>query len=158
MDLNNKVIEVLNEKHGKEVMKFFRDNGIDTTPYVGSCARDKNPDDHDQRYYGVCHGERFRCYSLNEVKKCHFEVIKLPSETFENGEEVEVGNCINWYKRFFIGINPKENNYPFVTADNDGMVEVWQECRKIKPFQEEIDAFIAKAKEKGIELVINQII
>lgn len=80
MDLNNKVIEVLNIEHGQQVKKFFCDNKIDTSNFLFNGINS---------YYGVISGHFYCCKIEYILNSDVIEIIKLPPEywDYEN-------NCI----------------------------------------------------------------
>jgi len=73
IDLNNKVIKCLSEEHGKRIIQFFKDNGVDT--------RGKKGIDYIYHsvfcYYGIVHNV-FDNYSEQEVEDASVEIIELP--------------------------------------------------------------------------------
>lgn len=79
MNLNNKVIEVLDLEHGQKVKKFFEDNGVDTNKYDFSTTK---KDDCLFIFYGLLNN-RFDNYCLKDVKRNNLEIIKLPEEKEE---------------------------------------------------------------------------
>ena len=76
--MDNKVIKVLNEEHGRKVIEFFKQY-CDTAELEGTnigC------------YYGIINGE-FDWWLLNEVTRANAEIIELPeiksNEPLKNG-------------------------------------------------------------------------
>jgi hypothetical protein len=74
MDLNNKVIKVLTRTHGKKVIQFFKDNGVDTEELAGRVCE---ADYEDRIYYGLIKGN-FSNYSLDTVQLYDTAIIELP--------------------------------------------------------------------------------
>ena len=67
--MNNKVIKVLDEEHGKRVIEFWKqycDTGILKGNTIG-------------RFYGIINVQ-FSVWSLSEVQQSNAEIIELPEE------------------------------------------------------------------------------
>ena len=74
--MKNQVIKVLTKEHGKKVIQFWKDRGVDTNNRSGDC----NEVDSDMHiYYGVIDGW-FDNYSLRKVREENAEIIELPKE------------------------------------------------------------------------------
>jgi hypothetical protein len=84
MKLDNTVIKVKNQKHGKEVLKWFLEQGVsipshflDPGHYFSSASmRDT------YIYYGVVNGI-FDNFSSSFIKKRDLEIIELPKSISE---------------------------------------------------------------------------
>ncbi len=115
----NKVIEVLNRKHGKKVIAYFKSKGVDVSMYQGSVTKANNKP---YRYYGVIDGE-FENYSLEQVKYNRAQIITLPTD-LSLPRLVEVSNNKNgWNIRTLIAILPDYCEYRYVVLDSNGTVE-----------------------------------
>jgi hypothetical protein len=73
--MKNQCIKVLNEEHGKKVIEYFKNSGIDTKELTG---------DRVKAYYGLFEGE-FNFFDDTRDS----EVIELPTE-FKRGDKVLV--------------------------------------------------------------------
>lgn len=73
---DNTVIEALTDEHGAQTIKFWKDQGIDTSEYVGNCHKSNNDS---SRYYGLINGEFFN-YSLKYCIDNIIKIITLPIE------------------------------------------------------------------------------
>jgi hypothetical protein len=52
---------------------------------------------------------------------------------FEWGEEIEVSiDKVGWYKKIFVALNPKSEEYKFVTVTDKGAVNFYKYARKIQ--------------------------
>ena len=67
--MNNKVIKVLNEEHGKRVIEFFKQY-CDTMSFEGTCIG---------CFYGIIDG-KFYIRSVEKVRIANAEIIELPEE------------------------------------------------------------------------------
>ena len=67
--MNNKVIKVLNEEHGKRVIEFWK-KYCDTMKFEGIDIG---------HYYGIINGG-FNRWSINEIIEASAEIIELPEE------------------------------------------------------------------------------
>ena len=65
--MNNKVIKVLNEEHGKKVIEFFKQY-CDTGAFIGNCVGE---------YYGIVDGI-FDFWHINKIRESIVEIIELP--------------------------------------------------------------------------------
>lgn len=74
---DNCVIEVLDEEHGREVIEWWQDQGVDTRKFTGSFTRE---DDDSLRFYGLNYG----CFNNFDMDYCvehGLKIIELPSES-----------------------------------------------------------------------------
>ena len=76
--MKNEVIEVLDEEHGKKVIKYWKSIGVDTKGYVGDCTKESLFGS-ELRFYGVIDG-CFSFYSEKEAAVKNAEIIELPEE------------------------------------------------------------------------------
>lgn len=79
-ELDNTVIKVLNEEHGKKVIEWWKSQGVDTMSYSGSI----NLVDNGEKgciYYGLIDG-RFENYSEGYVEMYNVKIIELPQEKY----------------------------------------------------------------------------
>ena len=91
--MKNQVIKVLNKEHGKKVIKYWKDRGVDTRGHKGSV---NEADNCKCIYYGVING-RFENYSLDEVRKANAEIIDLPKEKEREESVFKVGDKVYHY-------------------------------------------------------------
>lgn len=80
MKYNNTVIKVLNEEHGAKVIQFYKDQGVDSSNYLGCNV---------SYYYGLINN-RFAYYTLEEVKCANATIIELPNELPQRGDMILV--------------------------------------------------------------------
>lgn len=71
--MNNTVIKVLNKKHGRKVISFFKSKGVDVRNYQG------NFNGEDYIYYGVINN-CFDNYKLEDVRNLGATIITLPKD------------------------------------------------------------------------------
>lgn len=66
----------------------------------------------------------------NNIKVGEAEIIP----EFQWGEEVEVRDSDTgpWINNIFVGVNPKDIKYRFITVDETGNSNVWKQCRKVQ--------------------------
>ena len=86
--MNNKVIKVLNEEHGRKVIKFFKQY-CDTWKYTGDSIGD---------YYGIING-KFDLWSYDKVRETNAEIIKLPEEKSYPRVIMVSPDNKSWYRR-----------------------------------------------------------
>lgn len=84
--MENQVIKVLNKEHGKKVIQYWKDRGVDTRDHKG-VINEKDCDT--SIYYGVIN-DKYNNYSLKEVQYKNAEIIELPNEEeiFKAGDKV----------------------------------------------------------------------
>lgn len=93
MNLNNKVIEVLDYEHGQKVRKFFISNGVNTKDFGFTITKSGGGM---TTYYGFINGV-FQNYSLEQVSRAGAEIINLNNMTqltieIPYGHEVDIEN------------------------------------------------------------------
>lgn len=86
--MKNQVIKVLDKEHGKEVIKYWKSQGVNTGVYKGDHIADGTMDCY---YYGVIDGE-FASYSLDDVEETNTEIIELPNSTYPKVMEVSMSS------------------------------------------------------------------
>lgn len=89
-DMKNQVIEVLDSEHGKKVIQYWKDRGVDTSDFNGSSTKS---DGDEFRYYGVIDG-CFDNYCVEYVMDAEAEIITLPEPEWKpkRGDRVLVWN------------------------------------------------------------------
>lgn len=80
--MENYVIKCLTRKHGEEIIQHFKDVGIDTNTYSGSC-NEKNRNF--CTYYGIIDG-KFSNYPLRKVEETNTPIIEIPKKMYSIGE------------------------------------------------------------------------
>jgi len=161
--LDNTVIEVLTEEHGKKVIEWWRKQGIYTNVYVGSCCKKNISTD---RYYGVINGH-FGNYFLSDVKANNAKIITLPEEKALprymmcwDTDELEAE------KRLVIYYN-KQLVYPFITlcetsverylkGGTNCFFKVFKHAKEIEEPENKMDAAITEIC-KELDNVVNQL-
>lgn len=76
MNYNNTVIKVLNKEHGKKVMDWWRNQGVNTEGYTGTLTEEDN---HHAIYYGIINGKFNNC-CIEDIIPYKLKVIELPNE------------------------------------------------------------------------------
>lgn len=157
MNLDNTVIECLTPEHGKRIIKFYKDNGYDTSFFEGSCSK---KDGYESIFYGYSKG--FFSYIDKElVDSRGLKIIELPEE-FKNGDKVLISDDgILWTNKvwLFVGIHPISEK-PMVTNCFFSFGYETNYLKKYTPevlkpnFQKEINELIEKAKKEGVELTV----
>lgn len=66
-ELNNIVVEVLDLEHGKEVIKTFKELGVDTNGNIGNCT---------SWFYGLINND-FNPYNNDKIKQSNAKIITL---------------------------------------------------------------------------------
>lgn len=114
--MKNQVIEVLNQKHGKKVIEYWKSKGVNT---MGMCGSFTKEDGEEGRYYGVIQND-FDCYTIEFVRKYNAEIIELPKEEkpFPRVMLVSYDGEV-WYKRV---VFMKKRNM-FLAWDNAETIE-----------------------------------
>lgn len=97
--MKNQVIKVLNKEHGKKVIEYWKNKGVDVRGYSGVVTEEDN---NVFIYYGVIDGY-FSNHAKQWVLYNNAEIIEL-SDEFERGERVLVRDRDNseWYERIFL--------------------------------------------------------
>jgi len=144
--MNNTVIKVLNKEHGKEVISFFKDKGVDTLGMKGMVTAQDNLA---HIYYGVIAG-KFNNWTLYEVKVHDCEIIELPKE-LEFPRRMLIWNNIGdtKYDRLVLcklNIGKPDRPYIFVHKDEESKLKSGKEyltfqskyAEEIKPITEEM--------------------
>ena len=94
--MKNQVIEVINEEHGRRVIEYWKEKGVDTSGMLGIGTKKAG---YLWRYYGVI-GDKFDNYSIEYVHKYNAEIIELPKEENSLPRVMLVNNGgITWHKR-----------------------------------------------------------
>ena len=121
MKYNNTVIKVKNPEHGAKVIKWWKDQGVNTKNYVGN---------YDGRYYGII-DNNFVCYTLAQVQSANATIIELPNELPQRGDEILVWNTFENNAQTRIFVTYIEGHiYPVFTVEK-GMEE---DFKNKKPF------------------------
>ena len=146
--MNNKVIKVLDEKHGKKVIEFFKqycDTGALRGDNVGS-------------YYGVING-RFGYGDIDEVKNYNAEIIELPEERAYPRVMLVSDDKKNWDNRRVVfmekcgGFLAWRNAETFEEAKNEKDSCFWKYAKEFEPVEvtlEEIAEWKGTIKEQII--------
>ena len=134
--MNNKVIKVLDEKHGKRVIEFFKqycDVNVLRGTVIGS-------------YYGIING-RFSIFDIDEVKDSNAEIIELPEEKTYPRVMLVSDDGINW------------DIQRVVFMEKCGGFMAWMDAKTLKEAENQTDTCFWKyAKEfKPIEVTLEEI-
>lgn len=73
--MKDQVIKVLNKEHGKKVIEYWKNRGVNPL-HIGSQTAENGSD---YIYYGII-GGKFNNYCLREVKLNNAKIITLPEE------------------------------------------------------------------------------
>ena len=139
--MNNKVIKVLDEKHGEKVIKFFKQY-CDTGVLRGDTVGD---------YYGIINGE-FGFWSIDEVKNYNAEIIELPEEKTYPRVMLVSDDKMTWGKR--VVFMEKNGGFlawgfaeTFEEADGIAGTDFWKYAKEIEPVEVTLEEI---AKWKGV--------
>ena len=145
--MKNQVIKVLNKEHGKRVIEYWKDKGVDTYNYLGNTTEDGG---HSYIYYGII-DDIFDNYCLEQVLHTDTEIIHLPEER-SFPRVMMVGDNENYINTRRVVIAYKCNRYiawadasTFEEAEESKSVTSWM-------FAEEID------EPKTVELTVDQLL
>lgn len=119
--MKNKVIEVLNEEHGRKVIEYWKSKGVNTMGMFGSLTKE---DGDERRYYGVIDG-RFDCYTIEFVRKSNAEIIELPTESPKEEETfprvmLVSDDAVTWNKAVAVCLR---GGYAFATTIHHSVEE-----------------------------------
>lgn len=121
MNLNNIVIEVLNEEHGKNVINYWKSLGIDTDDYVGENTKEEGDE---LNFYGIINNV-FSCYSYTEVIESGASIVTIPTPV-----KIDNTNNINnnqKYKVYILNSSNEKECKEFELLLNNGW-EVINSC------------------------------
>ena len=84
--MKNQVIKCLTPEHGKKIIQYWKDKGINTDNYDGYASEKGG---FNCIYYGVIDG-MFSSYPLKKVKENNAEIIELPEDitNMKEGKEI----------------------------------------------------------------------
>ncbi len=127
---NNCVIEVLDPEHGKEVIKWWKSQGVDTKNFNGNASKRDNCN---SRYYGLISGI-FSNYMIEHIIPAHAIILTLPEDKafprwmWVNTDENEIA-CLR--KRYVIYYN-KQLIYPYLAIHEDDEKKYFNEENNIR--------------------------
>ena len=148
--MNNKVIKVLDEKHGKRVIEFWKkycDTGLWKGDVIGY-------------YYGIING-KFDNWILDEVRRYNAEIIELPEERAYPRVMLVSDDRMTWGKRV-VFMEKKEGFLAWAFAETLEEAEkststtFWKYAKEIEPIQVTLEEI---AKWKGVhkeQIIIKQ--
>ena len=145
--MNSKVIKVLDEKHGKKVIEFFKQY-CDTFGYDGTDIGS---------YYGMING-MFDYWDIDEVKNYNAEIIELPEERAYPRVMLVSDDKMTWSKRV-VFMEKKEGFLTWAFAETLEEAEksksttFWKYAKEIEPIEvtlEEIAKWKGTIKEQII--------
>lgn len=114
--MNNTVIKVLNEKHGKKVIQWWKNQGANTQGFTGCLTEE---DSNMAIYYGVADNKFTNC-TIKDVESLKLKVIELPNE----------------YPKVMIVSNlPFPSNFEYkrvVFMEKNNMYLAWQQVETLK--------------------------
>ena len=146
--MNNKVIKVLNEEHGKRVIDFWKKycNTRNLKGYNTDC------------YYGIIKG-RFNVWTIEEIRKHNAEIIELPEEKTYPRVMLVSDNKISWDNRRVVFMEKCGGFLAWVDAETLEEAEnatdtcFWKYAKEIKPIEVTLEE-IAKWKGTSKERII----
>ena len=139
--MNNKVIKVLNEEHGRKVIQFFKQY-CDTENLMGNNIG---------AYYGIING-KFDYWLIKEITEANAEIIELPEEKIYPRVMLVSNEKVDWYKRVVF----MEKCGGFLAWINAGTLEeaekqvdtrFWKYAKDIEPIEVTLEEI---AKWKGV--------
>ena len=133
--MNNKVIKVLNEEHGKKVIEFFKQY-CDTGGLIGNIIGG---------YYGIINGE-FDTWRGDKIIRANAEIIELPEER-------------TYPRVMLVSDDKKDWNKGVVFMEKCGYFLTWGCAKTLEEAEKEIDTrFWEYAKEiEPIEVTLEEI-
>ena len=145
--MNNKVIKVLDEKHGKKVIEFLK-KYCDTMGFEG-----KNIGS----YYGIINGG-FSTWTIDEIRQNNAEIIELPEEKNYPRVMLVSDDKKTWGKRV---VFMKKNGGFLAWAFDETLEEAekststtfWKYAKEIEPIEVTLEE-IAKWKRVHKEQII----
>ena len=146
-NMNNKVIKVLNEEHGRKVIEFFKQY-CDTGILVGDSIGD---------YYGIIDG-KFDFWCSDEI--ANEEIIELPEEKFYPRVMLVSDDSIRWKNRRVVfmekcgGFLAWANARTFEEAEKEKDTYFWKYAKEIEPIEVTLEDI---AKWKGVDPSLIQI-
>ena len=144
--MNNKVIKVLNEEHGKRVIEFFKQY-CDTWKFIGDSIGD---------YYGIIDG-KFDVWSVDSIKRAKAEIIELPKEKAYPRVMLVSDDNINWDNQRVVFIEKRggflawDGAKTLDEAENEIYSSFWEYAKEIEPIEvtmEEIAEWKGVSKEQ----------
>lgn len=133
--LNNTVIKVLNKEHGKQVIEWWKSQGVKTN-LEGSVGEEGN---YKSIYYGFINNY-FSCFTLSSIEIFNAKIIELPIEyeipTLGKGVLMEVSDnedFSNSCKRYVFG---KAKNHFFAWQATLVEYTIWKYARRIQEIPE----------------------
>ena len=134
--MNNKVIKVLNQEHGKKVIEYFK-KYCDTYEFEGTDI---------DYYYGIINGE-FDVWEIDKVIENNAEIIELPEEKIYPRVMLVSDDNINW------------DNQRVVFMEKCGGFLAWFKAETLDDAENAIDTLFWKyAKEiEPIEVTLEEI-
>ena len=121
MKYNNTVIKVKNPEHGANVIKWWQNQGVNTSFFDGCDIG---------YYYGII-DNNFTCCTLEQVQSANATIIELPNELPQRGDEILVWNTFENNAQTRIFVTYIEGHiYPVFTVEK-GMEE---DFKNKKPF------------------------
>ena len=145
--MNNKVIKVLDEEHGKKVINFWKQY-CDTGELLGTNIGS---------YYGIIN-EEFDTWRIDTVRKVGAEIIELPEERTYRRVMLVSQDKKNWFKRVVFmekcgGFFAWGGAETFDEAENITHTTFWKYAKAIEPIEVTFEE-IAKWKGVSKELII----
>jgi hypothetical protein len=80
MNLENRVIKAETYNHAKQIIAWFKSNGVDTSFFVDTDLLPNEKDGGYCQYYGIIHGQ-FECWTKGQVNAYDSEIMYLPEES-----------------------------------------------------------------------------
>ena len=146
--MENKVIKVLNEEHGKRVIEYFKQY-CDTGELVGTSIG---------LYYGIIN-HQFNSWTIKKVQQHNAEIIELPEEKTYPRVMLVSDDGIDWDTRrvvfmekcggFLAWINVKT----LEEAEKEIDTKFWKYAQEIDPIEVTLEE-IAKWKGTSKEQII----
>lgn len=150
--MKNQVIEVLDKEHGKKVIEYWKEKGVNTSVMMG--VRTKKGGDL-CRYYGVIDG-CFECYTERQAAENNAEIIELPEENSFPRVMLVSDDGDAWYKRVvfmqkcdrFLAWNNAET---IENAECTYRVASWHYAKEVEPKQRTITLSDLNSKIEDIK-------
>lgn len=155
--MKDQVIKVLDFNHGREVIQYWKDRGVDVREYEGNITECTGGT---FIYYGVING-KFDNYDLNMVRHYNADIIELPNKlpiprmvlvSDYDDEDLE----FKWMERELLADLSEFNlNYPYVCrcVDDSKITNDWKYMKEIPQVEEMTLKQVCKELGREIKII-----
>ena len=153
--MKNQVIKVLDFNHGREVIQYWKDRGVD----VGECEGNVTEfTGCTFIYYGVING-KFDNYNLNMVRHYNADIIELPNRLpiprmvlVSDWDNEDIGK---WVERELLAdLSEFGIDYPYVCrGEYDNNSSLWKYMKEISQVEEMTLEQVCKELGREIKII-----